>query len=183
MNNHPESEKSLRFWFSELEPRQHFVKDTKLDGEIKTRFQEILNQARNCELFQWRNTSRGRLAEIIVLDQFSRNIHRETPASFSADPQALTLSQEALNLSDHHHLETQQKAFLYMPFMHSESLLIQDESVHLFEDLGIEDYVNYAIKHREVIRRFGRFPHRNHILGRTSTAEEMEFLKQPGSSF
>ena len=70
-----------------------------------------------------------------------------------------------------------------MPFMHSESLLIQDESVHLFEDLGIEDYVNYAIKHREVIRRFGRFPHRNHILGITSTAEEMEFLKQPGSSF
>ena len=117
------------------------MKDTKLDGEIKTRFQEFLNQARNCELFKWRNTSRGRLAEIIVLDQFPRNIHRETPASFSADPQALTLSQEALNVSDHHHLETQQKAFLYMPFMHSESLLIQDESGHLFEHLGIEDYV------------------------------------------
>ena len=183
LNHHPESERILHFWFTELEPRQHWLKDPKLDAEIKTRFHETLNQARACELFQWRNTSRGRLAEIIVLDQFSRNIHRETPASFIADPQALTLSQEALAMGHNHHLETQQKTFLYMPFMHSESILIQDESVRLFEDLGIEDNLNYAIKHHEVIWRFGRFPHRNHILGRPSTAEEFEFLKQPGSSF
>ena len=183
MNPHPESKKILHFWFSELEPRQHFVKDTKLDGDIKTRFQEILDQALACELFHWRNTAKGRLAEIIVLDQFSRNIFRGKPESFQADPLALILSQEALSQSDHQHLETLQKAFLFMPFMHSESLLIQDESVRLFEDLGKEDNVNYAIKHREVIRRFGRFPHRNDILGRTSTAEEIEFLKQPGTSF
>ena len=134
-------------------------------------------------MIHWRNTAKGRLAEIIVLDQFSRNIFRGKPESFQADPLALILSQEAMFQSDHHHLETFQKVFLLMPLMHSESLLIQDESVRLFEEFGKEDNLKYAIKHREVIKRFGRFPHRNDILSRPSTAEEIEFLKQPGTSF
>ena len=141
-----------------------------------------LNQARACELFEWRKNPKGRLAEIIVLDQFSRNIYRGLPESFIADPQALTLAQEAV-AGGHDELEPLEKTFLYMPFMHSESLLIQDQSVRLFENLGNENNLDYAIKHREVIQRFGRFPHRNSILGRPSTVEETEFLTQPGSSF
>ena len=143
---------------------------------------KTLFQARACGLFEWRKNPKGRLAEIIVLDQFSRNIYRGLPESFIADPQALTLAQEAV-VGDHDELDHLEKAFLYMPFMHSESLLIQDQSVRLFENLGNQNNLDYAIKHREVIQRFGRFPHRNSILGRPSSVEETEFLKQPGSSF
>ena len=124
----------------------------------------------------------GTACGIIVLNQFSRNIYRGLPESFIADPQALTLAQEAV-ARDHDELDPLEKAFLYMPFMHSESLLIQDQSVRLFENLGNENNLDYAIKHREVIQRFGRFPHRNSILGRPSSVEETEFLTQPGSSF
>ena len=177
-----DSKTILDFWFVELQPKHHWIKDPKLDDEIKTSFERTLIQARACELFEWRKNPKGRLAEIIVLDQFSRNIYRGLPESFIADPQALTLAQEAV-AGGHDELKPQEKAFLYMPFMHSESLLIQDQSVRLFENLGNENNLDYAIKHREVIQRFGRFPHRNSILGRPSTVEETEFLKQPGSSF
>ena len=182
MEHLTDSKTVLDFWFVELHPKQHWIKDPKLDDEIKTRFERTLNQAKACELFEWRKNPKGRLAEIIVLDQFSRNIYRGLPESFIADPQALTLAQEAV-AGGHDELEPLEKAFLYMPFMHSESLLIQDQSVRLFENLGNENNLDYAIKHREVIQRFGRFPHRNSILDRPSTVEETEFLKQPGSSF
>ena len=127
-------------------------------------------------------TRRGGLRKSLFSTNFSRNIYRGLPESFIADPQALTLAQEAV-AGVYDELEPLEKAFLYMPFMHSESLLIQDQSVRLFENLGNENNLDYAIKHREVIQRFGRFPHRNSILGRPSTIEETEFLKQPGSSF
>ena len=177
-----DSKTVLDFWFVELRPKQHWIKDPKLDDEIKTRFERTLFQARACELFKWRKNPKGRLAEIIVLDQFSRNIYRGLPESFIADPQVLILAQEAV-AGGHYELGSLEKAFLYMPFIHSESLLIQDQSVRLFENLGNQNNLDYAIKHREVIQRFGRFPHRNSILGRPSTIEETEFLKQPGSSF
>ena len=177
-----DSKTDLDFWFVELQPKQHWIKDPKLDDEIKTRFERTLNQARTCELFEWKKNPKGRLAEIIVLDQFSRNIYRGLPESFIADPQALTLAQEAV-AGGNDELEPLEKAFLYMPFMYSESLLIQDQSVRLFENLGNQNNLDYAIKHREVIQRFGRFPHRNSILNRPSTFEETEFLKQPASSF
>ena len=182
MEHLTDSKTILDFWFVELQPKQHWIKDPKLDDEIKTRFERTLFQARACELFEWRKNPKGRLAEIIVLDQFSRNIYRGLPESFIADPQVLILAQEAI-AGGHDELGPLKKAFLYMPFMHSESLLIQDQSVRLFENLGNENNLDYAIKHREVIQRFGRFPHRNLILGRPSTVEETEFLKQPGSSF
>ncbi|MEC8150084.1 MAG: DUF924 family protein, partial [SAR324 cluster bacterium] len=148
----------------------------------KTRFERTLTQARAYELFEWRKNPKGRLAEIIVLEQFSRKIYRGLPESFIADPQTLTLAQEAV-AGGHDGLEPLEKAFLYIPFINSESLLIQDQSVRLFEKLGNQNNLDYAIKHREVIQRFGRFPHRNSILDRPSTVEETEFLKQPGSSF
>ena len=177
-----DSKTVLDFWIVELHPKQHWIKDPKLDDEIKTRFERTLFQAGACEHFEWRKNPKGRLAEIIVLDQFFRNTYRGLPESFIADPQALTLAQETVTCG-HDGLEPLEKAFLYMPFMHSESLLIQNQSVRLFENLGNENNLDYAIKHREVIQRFGRFPHRNSILVRPSTVEETEFLKQLGSSF
>ena len=170
------------FWFIELHPKQHWIKDPKLDDKIKTRFERTLIQARACELFEWRKNPKGRLAEIIVLDQFSLNIYRGIPESFTSNPQALTLAQEAV-AGDHDELKPLEKAFLYMPFMQSESLLIQDQSVRLFENLGNQNNLDYAIKLRKVIQRFGRFAYRNSILDHPSTVEETEFLKQPGSSF
>ena len=177
-----DSKTFLDFWFVELHPKQHWIKDPKLDDEIKTRFERTLYQARACELFEWRHNPKGRLAEIIVLDQFSRNIYRELPESFIADPQALTLAQEAV-AGAHSELEPLEKAFLYMPFMHSESAEIHKIAIYLFDHPGLEDNYNYELRHKEIIDRFGRYPHRNEILNRESTEEELEFLSQPGSGF
>ena len=130
------------------------------------------------ELFQWRNTIRGRLAEIIVLDQFSRNIHRGTVAAFECDAQALVLAQEAVRDQTRFELAPDEKAFLYMPFMHSESAFIHEESLKLFSEVGLESHLAYEEEHRRVIQRFRRYPHRNAILGRASTAEEDLYLAQ-----
>ncbi len=124
-----DSKTILDFWFVELHPKQHWIKDPKLDDEIKTRFERTLFQARACELFEWRKNPKGRLAEIIVLDQFSRNIYRGFPESFTADPQALTLAQEAV-ADGHDELEPLEKAFLYMPFMHVLPSENPDEQKH-----------------------------------------------------
>ncbi len=170
----------LNFWFEELEPKQWWVKDLSLDALIKERFEGVHQAAMAGELFSWRDTPQGRLAEIIVLDQFSRNMFRGKPESFSSDALALCLAQTAVAVGDDLKLSDQQRSFLYMPYMHSESLLIHDEAMKLFKDLGNLDF---EIKHRDIIVKFGRYPHRNEILGRASTAEEIEFLTQPGSSF
>ncbi|MEZ0390577.1 MAG: DUF924 family protein [Pseudobdellovibrionaceae bacterium] len=173
----------LSFWFQELQPAQWFRKDPALDEKIRHLFLETHERASRCELWDWRDSIQGRLAEVIVLDQFSRNLFRGDPRSFSQDNLALALSQEAILSGQHFQLSVMQRAFLYMPFMHSESVLIHEEAVELFSEKGHEGNLEYEILHKNIIDRFGRFPHRNQILGRVSTAEEIEFLKQPGSSF
>jgi uncharacterized protein (DUF924 family) len=176
-------EKVLSFWYNELTSDKWWAKDDELDAEICHRFGHYLAAALQCQLFQWRDTPTGRLAEIIVLDQFSRNIFRGKPNSFSGDSLALALAQEAVRSNSHSKLTLEQKAFLYMPYMHSESLIIHDLSVKLHNEEGLEERLYWEHQHRNIIERFGRYPHRNAILGRTSTIEEVEFLNGPNSSF
>jgi uncharacterized protein (DUF924 family) len=173
----------LHFWFEELKQKDWFAKNEKLDTEIRGRFQKVHTQARIGELFSWRSSSAGRLAEIIVLDQFSRNMFRDKAEAFASDPVALVLAQEAVRAGADKDLSVTQKSFMYMPYMHSESLIVHEEAVRLFHQPGLEYNYDYELKHKKIIERFGRFPHRNKILGRVSTAEEIEFLKQPDSSF
>lgn len=173
----------LRFWFEELTPKDWFTKSVELDKSIEKRFGEVHRQAAACELYQWRSSARGRLAEIIVLDQFSRNIFRDTSQAFGQDALALALAQEAVALEVDKALAATEKSFLYMPYMHSESILIHDLAVELFKAEGLENNLEFEYRHREIIERFDRYPHRNEVLGRDSTKEEVEFLKQPGSGF
>jgi uncharacterized protein (DUF924 family) len=177
------SEAVLFFWFDELTPKQWWVKDEALDQRIRERFTELHTRAARCELFDWRTTPRGRLAEIIVLDQFSRNMFRDSASAFSCDTLALALAQEAIAVKADTALTPVERSFLYMPFMHSESLKIHEVAVELFTANGIADNLDFELKHKAIIERFGRYPHRNGLLGRESSAEEIEFLKQPGSSF
>lgn len=177
------AEEVLTFWFEELEPKDWFVSSEKVDNTIKERFGDLLKCAAQCELYSWRTNALGRLAEVIVLDQFSRNVYRDTPNAFAQDPLALSLAQEAIALGKDAELSTPQRSFLYMPFMHSESALIHERAVDLFQAPGMENNYEFEIKHKVIIDRFGRYPHRNKILGRESTTEEVEFLTQPGSSF
>lgn len=160
-----------------------FIKSEAFDLEIKNQFGQTLEQASRCELWRWRENIQGRLAEIIVLDQFSRNIYRDQPTSFAQDPLALALAQEAIALGLDLTLEPVQRTFLYMPFMHSESKIIHLEAFKLFEALGHPLNLDFEIKHKAIIDRFGRYPHRNEILGRISSTEEIEFLQQPNSRF
>ncbi|MBX2846854.1 MAG: DUF924 domain-containing protein [Acidiferrobacterales bacterium] len=173
----------IDFWFVELEPKQWWVKNEKFDQLINTRFGSLLRQAEQCELSSWRETALGSLAEVIVLDQFSRNTHRNDAKSFANDGMALSLAQFAISKGFDQDLSQQQCVFLYMPFMHSESRLIHQQAVKLYESLGIETNLNFELRHKEIVDRFGRYPHRNEILGRISTAEELNFLSEPGSSF
>ena len=177
------SETVLSFWFTELTPEQWWVKDEALDQRIRARFNETHAQAARCELFSWRGTAKGRLAEVIVLDQFSRNMFRDSPAAFSCDAQALALAQEAVACGADKALTAVERSFLYMPYMHSESLVIHEEAVRLFTANGIQNNLDFEFQHKAIIKKFGRYPHRNKILGRESTAEERVFLQQPGSSF
>lgn len=173
----------LSFWFDEIKPAQHWVKDQAFDRMIEDRFSAIHEQANRGELFEWRQSPTGRLAEIIVLDQLSRNMYRDTPKAFASDTLALVLAQEAIACGMHKPLIAEQRSFLYMPFMHSESLKIHDVAVRLFADNGIQSNIDFEQKHRDIIVRFGRYPHRNAILQRESTPEERAFLSKPGSGF
>lgn len=173
----------LDFWFNELQPQQWWVKDAKLDLLIRERFLNIYEQAKRCELFAWREVSEGRLAEILILDQFPRNIFRDTAQAFATDSLALGLAQEAVSTGADQKLNQTQRSFLYMPFMHSESVVVHEIAVDLFEKNGDESSYEYELKHKQIIEQFGRYPHRNRILERESTAEEITFLKQPGSGF
>ncbi|CCN45125.1 conserved hypothetical protein [Vibrio nigripulchritudo MADA3029] len=173
----------IDFWFRELTPKDWFAGGEELDKLIKSRFGDLQAQAAQCELSDWRESAQGRLAEVIVLDQFSRNIHRGTPAAFASDPLALALAQETIRLGLDKELTQTERTFLYMPFMHSESLKVHEHAVELFKGNGVENNLDYEYKHKVIVERFGRYPHRNEILGRVSTEEEIQFLKQPGSSF
>ena len=176
-------EKILQFWFHDTEPKLWWKKDLQFDQLVKDGFQETLEQAIRGELSAWRDYPLGRLAEIIVLDQFSRNIYRDSAQAFSQDAQALSLAQEAVRMKADKELSAKQNAFLYMPYMHSELPEIHEQAVRLYSAVGLEGNLDFEMKHKAIIDRFGRYPHRNEVLGRQSTAEEIEFLQRPGSSF
>jgi len=174
----------IRFWFQGGEP---------VDRAVQAEFGHDVERAAAGELDHWRETPRGFLALVILLDQFSRNIYRDTPGAFANDARARELCLEGLQRGVDRTLGPFERAFFYLPLEHAEDVDLQNRSVQCFQRLLDEvgpdqketfrSFLNYAIQHRDVVKRFGRFPHRNEILGRASTAEEIEFLKEPGSSF
>lgn len=173
----------LDYWFKELQPEDWFSARPELDTQIRDRFGRLHAKAVKGELFPWRSRIDGRLAEIIVLDQFSRNIFRGRPESLAQDAMALVLAQEAVATGQARQLDPQRRAFLYMPYMHSESQVIHTIARTLFSEPGLEYNLDFELRHWQILERFGRYPHRNLTLDRISTPEEIEFLKQPGSSF
>lgn len=174
------AEEVLAFWFAD--PERWWKKDPTFDAEIRARFLELHEAIARGDREDWRGTARGALAYVIVLDQFSRNAFRGSSRSFEYDAQALAAARDALDRGFDRLLSDDERSFLYMPFMHSERLADQDRCVQLFASEP-EQRLSYAEKHRDIVRRFGRFPHRNALLGRQSTPDELAFLKEPGSSF
>lgn len=173
----------LGFWFEETTPKQWWAKSDAFDRLVDARFGVLHAAAMRAELYTWRADADGRLAEILVLDQFSRNIHRRRPEAFAGDGMALVLAQEAVAAGLDRALEPIRRAFLYLPYMHSESALMHALAVRLFAVPGMENNLDFELRHQAIIERFGRYPHRNAVLGRPSTAAEIEFLKTPGSAF
>jgi uncharacterized protein (DUF924 family) len=180
----------LDFWFAHGQEAVYterrkvwFTKNPSFDQAICTRFQTDYELAAAGELAAWQETTKGCLALILLLDQFPRNMFRGEVQSFATDRQALAVAQHAIAQGFDQELLPIQRMFIYLPFEHSERLEHQHQAVQGMRSLQIEDVTDYALKHRAVIERFGRFPHRNKILGRSNTPEEEEFLKQPGSSF
>lgn len=176
-------ESILTFWFEDTQPAMWWKKDKAFDRLIEDKFGDLVARARRAEFHAWRDTAEGRLAEIILLDQFPRNIYRDSADAFASDGMALALAQEAVRAGADQALEPARRSFLYMPFMHSESLAIHKWAMELFAAEGLEENYRFEVRHRDIIERFGRYPHRNEALGRASTPEEQQFLKQPGSSF
>jgi uncharacterized protein (DUF924 family) len=173
----------LTFWFDEIEPARWWRKDVEFDELVRHRFAVRHAQAAAGECWQWRTSPAGRLAEVIVLDQFSRNLFRDSSLAFACDGMALVLAQEAVAIGADRTLPPTQRGFLYMPYMHSESAAIHRQAVKLFSAPGLEGNLDFELRHQAIIDRFGRYPHRNAALGRQPTAEELAFLQQPGSSF
>lgn len=173
----------LRFWFEETRPSQWWSRSDAFDATIRARFGATHEAASQGACAAWRTTPDGRLAEVIVLDQFSRNLHRDSPRAFACDAMALALAREAIAAGADAALPPERRAFLYLPFMHSEALADHDEAARLFAQPGLEGNLNSERQHRAILERFGRYPHRNAALGRASTDEEAAFLRTPGSSF
>lgn len=173
----------IKFWFEEIDPKQWWLKDPQFDALIAQRFGDLYEKAAKGELKPWRKNTKGALAEIIILDQFSRNIFRDTPIAFATDALALEAAKEAIANGFDKEIDAGYLSFLHMPFMHSESKDIHEIAVSLFNKPGMESSYEYELKHKAIIDRFGRYPHRNEILGRQSTLEEIEFLKEEGPSF
>jgi uncharacterized protein (DUF924 family) len=183
------------FWFqpspgqqADAPRREWFQKDDAFDREIAQRFGDQIDQALAGGLHGWEaECPQSALARILVLDQFCRNVYRGTPLAFAGDHQALQAALDMVDAEQDLELPPLRRAFVYLPFEHAEDMAMQEQAVALFtrmeDSKGIAGMLDYAKRHREVIRRFGRFPHRNAILGRTSTPAEAEFLKQPGSGF
>lgn len=183
MKNPVRIEEVLKFWFDDLSPDDWFESDEAVDSHIRERFQELHGALREQVPETWRSSARGCLAAVIVLDQFSRNMYRGTSRAFAADGAALSLVKEALVRRFDRELSIDERKFLYLPFEHSENPAEQARSIELFGTLGDELALDYAHRHKDIIDRFGRFPHRNAALGRISTPEEIEFINEPGSSF
>jgi len=175
----------LSFWFDELAPTQWFEQSLELDATIRRRFRDTHHALADVGGIRpdWRASAETRLAAIIVLDQFPRNIFRGTPMAFATDFLALNEARLAIEGGHDQLLPEDWRCFAYLPFEHSEVLADQDRSVELFMALGIDHYLDYAERHRAVIREFGRFPHRNPILGRASTPAELAYLAKPGTGF
>ena len=186
---------ALAFWFGEpgsaelgSQRKQWFSKDEAFDATIRERFAPTIEQALRGELDAWASEPRSALARILLLDQFTRNVFRNTPRAFAGDTQALAAASAMVGSRHDEALPPFMRGFVYMPFEHAEGLAMQDEAVRLFtrlmaDDPALAQMLDYAHRHRAVIERFGRFPHRNEILGRQSTAGELAFLAQPGSRF
>jgi uncharacterized protein (DUF924 family) len=179
----------LDFWFvpKDVTRREWFTKDDAFDDAIRARFGTALAAGLAGAFGEWCTTAHGSLARVLLLDQFTRNAFRGTPDAFAGDARALATAMDAIDRGFDRALDARERWFLYMPFQHSESLADQDRGVALFDALaqetGLTDPLPYPQRHRDVIGRFGRFPHRNDILGRASTAEELAFLREPGSRF
>lgn len=204
VNDKEKQARILGFWFGKPEDggapppelsRMWWAKDKKTDEYIRDNFEHGLVNAKEGKLLQWEKTPTGTLALIILLDQFSRNIYRDTPGAFTQDGQALEIAARGVEKGFDRELPPVMRVFFYMPFMHSEDLGMQERSVALFGALErdftsppelakmLSSNRDYAERHYAIIERFGRYPHRNGILGRESSPEEIEFLKEPGSSF
>jgi uncharacterized protein (DUF924 family) len=172
----PEPDKVLDFWFSDEMKNAWFRSTPTLDGTIRERFETLWRSAADGAIDGWTTTPQGALALVIVLDQFPLNMFRHQPAAFSTEGRAIDVCKAAIGQCFDLELPGDQRAFLYMPLMHSEQLTDQDLSVRLFEKAGLEANLRFARHHREIIRRFGRFPHRNAILGRANTPGERDYL-------
>ncbi|CCF19722.1 conserved protein of unknown function [Pseudorhizobium banfieldiae] len=173
----------LQFWFQELTRKEWFQVSAEVDAEISARFGRTHLDLARGEVTEWRGSPDQRLACIIVLDQFSRNIYRGTPLAFAADWIALREARMALEAGADMEVPEARRAFFYLPFEHSESVADQELSVRLFRKLGDPEYLDYAERHLAVIREFGRFPHRNALLGRESNSAELDYLSKPGAGF
>jgi len=175
----------LQFWFEDIDHSCWFKKDPDFDRELTQRFGNILTLAKNDQLDGWCDTPQGRLALIIVLDQFSRNLCRGTPGSFEADPKALQLTVDCIDDESDLELSLEQRSFLYLPLRHAENLAMQELGLEKTRELNDAGYGTdkYALNHLEIIERFGRFPHRNAVLGRNNTPEEVEYLKDGNAGF
>ena len=174
----------LDFWFAEATAKRWFVRDPAFDGEVRTRLAGWYERAAAGGLDDWRATAAGCAALCVLLDQVPRNLFRGQGRAFATDAAARAVARHAVDRGFDRTLSQPQRLFLYLPFEHSETLADQDESVRLIGALDENPvWKDYAIRHRDVIARFGRFPHRNAALGRTNTAEETAFLATPGSSF
>jgi uncharacterized protein (DUF924 family) len=173
----------LKFWFEQTEPDQWFKKDPAFDASTRERFLGLHEALVSCENHNLLADAQIALAAVIVLDQMSRNMFRDTPRAFATDALALWLAEAAIARGFDAGLTKDQRIFLYLPFQHSEDRQLQARGVALMASLGDAEQSKWAEGHRAIVDRFGRFPHRNRILGRASTPEETEFLKQPGSSF
>jgi hypothetical protein len=181
MLDSPES--VLKFWFEEIAPQQWWRKSPEFDRALTERFGALHRSAAASELLAWRSSAKGRVAEVLVLDQFSRHIYRDRPEAFACDAMALALAQTAVAFGLDKDLPLPLRQFLYMPFMHSESKAVHQEALVLFAAQGLEKSLESERAHQKIIHRFGRYPHRNVLLGRVSTDEELEFLKTPHASF
>jgi len=183
INENTKLNEVLTFWFEELSEEQWFAKSDEVDQTIVERFSELHAEVVAGEYWKFRMSGKSLLAEVIVLDQFSRNMFRNSAQAFAQDSLALALSQQAIASRFDTEMTKDERMFLYMPFMHSESKVVHAAAVPLFQSLGIESTLEFEHIHKEIIDRFGRYPHRNETLGRESTIEEKEYLASTTESF
>ncbi|MFL6548858.1 MAG: DUF924 family protein [Povalibacter sp.] len=170
-------EEVIRFWFEEIKPELWFDRDPEVDATLRSRFSGVYEHVSEQASPASVHSAREALATVIVLDQFSRNLFRDSPRAFATDAKALAIAQHAISKGWDQELTKDQRIFLYMPFQHAEDHGIQQRSIELFTALGDPQTLDYALRHKAVIDRFGRYPHRNATLGRTSTPEETEYVR------